>query len=155
MVHPALVAGGALAGLKAIELIRDVDHDHVIKQTVQNINSEAPGDTNIYADHISNYQNPRTALQDRDLKHIPDVVVHSGSATNLIIEVETEDSIKNAPSDAESQLGEFCLSGYRSVLVVPADDADTVTDFQTRINESSQITGEIFVETPNSVAQLL
>lgn len=75
------------------------------------------------------------------------------SCSNLIVEVETDASIDNAPTEAESQLAEFGLAGYRSVLVVPSTDSDAVSDFEQRINDN--LDGHVYVETPSSVTRLL
>jgi len=81
---------------------------------------------------------------------VPDIVCKSMATNNLIIEVETEDTLDD---EAISQLDEFRLRGYRRVLVVPNGDSETVSEFEQRLNE--EIPGKITVATPGTAANLL
>ena len=93
----------------------DKDHDGVVQETVDELEDEVPDDATVYADHLDGERpNPRGAFAGVDGapdEHIPDVVVTSGLANNLIIEVETGDSIENNSSEAKSQIDDFSISG--------------------------------------------
>jgi hypothetical protein len=81
---------------------------------------------------------------------VPDVVCTSIVTSNLIVEVETEDTLDD---EAISQLDEFRLRGYRRVLVAPNGDSETVSEFEQRLND--EIPGRITVATPQTVTDLL
>ena len=83
------------------------------------------------------------------------MVVTSGRKNNLIIEVETGDSIEANGSEAQSQLEDFSIPGYRRVLVVPGADFDTahVDEFEDHLDE--EIDGELYFATPSGVVELL
>ena len=152
------VIGGALVGA-AILLDSDEDHHDVVQQTVNNLEPELPEHASLYADHLGNdYPNPRgafTGIDNAPEDHIPDVVVTSGIKNNLIIEVETGDSIKESSSAAKSQIDDFSIPGYRRALVVPGADFDAVhvDEFEEHLDE--EIDGEFYVATPEGVVDLL
>jgi len=112
------VIGGALVGA-AVLLDSDEDHHDVVQQTVNNLEPELPEHASLYADHLGDgYPNPRgafTGIDNAPEDHIPDVVVTSGIKNNLIIEVETGDSIEESSSAAKSQIDDFSIPGYRRV----------------------------------------
>ena len=152
------VAGAALIGAAAL-ISTDEDHDDVVQNTVNNLEFELPADATLYADHLDGDRpNPRgafTDLNDAPDEHVPDVVVTSGWKNNLIIEVETGDSIEANGSEAQSQLEDFSIPGYRRVLVVPDADFDTahVDEFEDHLDE--EIDGELYFATPSGVVDLL
>lgn len=152
------VAGAALLGAAAL-ISTDEDHDDVVQNTVNNLESELLENANLYADHLDcDYPNPRSAfdgVNNAPDEHIPDVVVTSGQKNNLIIEVETGDSIESNSSEAKSQIDEFSIPSYRRVLVVPDADFDAVPvdEFEEHIGE--EIDGECYFATPSGVVDLL
>ena len=137
----------------------DEDHDDVVQNTVNNLEFELPADATLYADHLDGDRpNPRgafTDLNDAPDEHVPDVVVTSGRKNNVIIEVETGDSIEANGSEAQSQLEDFSIPGYRRVLVVPDADFDTahVDEFEDHLDE--EIDGKLYFATPSGVVELL
>lgn len=152
MVHPALAAAGLAVGVKVVdELFSDADHDTVVRDTFAELEREVPANANLYVDHIyDDKPNPRTGLQKFDLEHVPDIVVRSGAANNLIIEVETEDTLDG---EALDQLDEFRLQGYRRVLVVPDGNSEAVSEFEADLDD--EVPGVINVATPDTVTELL
>ncbi|MDB2246070.1 MULTISPECIES: hypothetical protein [Halorubrum] len=154
----ALGVGAALVGA-AIIFDTDEDHDDVVQKTVDNLEPEVPENGSLYADHLDDgYPNPRGAFTNVDNApedHIPDVVVTSGLKSNLIIEVETGDSIKDSSSAAKSQIEDFSIPSYKRVLVVPGADFDAVhvDEFEEHLDE--EIDGEFYFATPDGVTDLL
>lgn len=75
------IAGAALIGAAAL-ISTDEDHDDVVQNTVNNLESQLPEDATLYADHLDgDHPDPRGAFTDLDNApedHIPDVVVTSG-----------------------------------------------------------------------------
>lgn len=150
MPHPVLVAVAA-GGFAYALLKSEKSHDQIVEEVYENLRYEAPSSASLYVDHVrEDVPNPRTALEDHDLDHVPDVVCTSMVTSNLIVEVETEDTLDD---DALSQLNEFRLQGYRRVLVVPNGDSETVSKFERRLND--EIPGKITVATPEKVPELL
>lgn len=148
---PAIAAvGGAIAVAKILS--SDADHDDVVSDTVGALEAEAPSDASIYADGVDGVPSPHGEV-DGIVEHVPDVVVKSGVANNLIVEVETADSLEERDGDARSQLREFSTRGYRRVLVVPDGDGEQMAAFMEDVNE--RIDGTIHTATPEDVAELL
>ena len=143
----------------AVLLDSDEDHHDVVQQTVDNLEPEMTEHGSLYADHLDgDYPNPRGAFTDTENgpeEHIPDVVVKSGVKNNLIIEVETGDSIEDNSSAAKSQIEDFSVPSYRRVLVIPDADFNAVhvDEFEEHLDE--EIDGEFYVATPEGVVDLL
>lgn len=150
-----LAAGAAVAGtytlLKLFE--SEADHDTIVEETASNLARQLPQDAKLYADHIDDYPNPRRVANELDLGHVPDVVVRAGSASNLMIEVETDGALDGGAAEAKRQLEAFATRGYKNVLVVPDVDTDVVSEFEEQLNQ--ELRGKIYVETSSSVTDLL
>lgn len=151
----------AAAGLLGLALLYDIlgeseaDHDDVVEQTADELASATPDDATVYADHLPkrDFPNPESSNVGND--HIPDVVVTSGVAQNLVVEVETKSSLEDESEAAESQLEDFATPSYRRLLVVPDDavDESVVSEFEEQLNE--EVSGTVHVETPSTVASHL
>ena len=127
----------------------------MVEQTADELASATAHDATVYADHLPNREFPNPESSNVGNDHIPDVVVTSGLAQNLVVEVETKSSLDDESEAAESQLEDFARPVYRRVLVVPDDavDESVVSEFEERLNE--EVSGTIHVETPSTVASLL
>ncbi|MFY4814887.1 hypothetical protein ACOJIV_19655 [Haloarcula sp. AONF1] len=121
MVLPQLAAAGAVAygGAKAVEYLTTSEHDRALKKTYKHLESTVP-DATLFVDHIDVdvAGNPEGVL---DIDRIPDLILHNQRSANLVVEVETGDSLRNAGDEARAQLQAFGSPGYRRVLVVPED----------------------------------
>ncbi|ELZ49043.1 hypothetical protein C463_00345 [Halorubrum californiense DSM 19288] len=143
----------------AVLLDTDKDHDEVVKETANNLESKLPQNATLYVDHIDReYQNPRSAFDDLDNapeQHIRDVVVKSGQKNSHIIEVESGNSIEQNDSEAKSQIEDFSIPEYLRVLVVPDADFDAVhvAEFEEQLD--TELDGEYYVATPQGVIDLL
>lgn len=156
MVWQIAVGVGALAVANEILGESSADHHDVVEQTHDALVDEVPESATVYADHLSHRDEiPNPEGEVDGLTHIPDVVVKSGFANSLIIEVETADSLQNEPSDALSQMQDFSVSGYRRVLVVPdgKTDAEELETFVEQYDD--QIPGKYYVATPDDVSKFL
>jgi hypothetical protein len=144
-----LLGGAAAAGL----LLHDSDPDHhdVVEETYEQLKSESPANAKVFADHVDGAPNPRGEVEGLD--HVPDVVVKSGAANSLLVEVETKDSLTNSASEAKQQLQDFSKSGYRRILVVPKEDSDKAKEFADNIEDD--LSGEYYLSTPKKVTELL
>lgn len=150
MVWQAVIAAGIAYGvLKSGTL----DHDETVQSTYDTLQGEVSSDTTIYADHIDDGENPRGEVD--GLSKVPDIVVKSGSENNLIVEVETADSLADRRSEARKQLRDFSKRSYRRVLVMPPsqEDHDAVKQFvQTEFEE---LDGELYAATPEGINEYL
>ena len=155
MVGPLGVAVGAVVGAGVLKEVfgGPANHDTVLKRTINNVESKLPSDANLYADHIDGYENPRQVANDLGLTHVPDAVVRAGSASNLMLEVETDAALDDNGNEAKDQLKAFATPGYKNVLVVPDTGTEAVSAFESQLN--SQLNTRIYVETPRTVASLL
>ncbi|ELK56219.1 MULTISPECIES: hypothetical protein [Haloferax] len=156
MVWQIAVAAGGIALASKVLGESSADHHDVVEQTYDALVDEVPETATVYADHLSHRDkipNPEGEID--GLTRIPDVVVKSGYANSLIIEVETADSLQNEPSEALEQIQDFSVSGYRRVLVVPngKSDAEELEGFIEQYDE--QISGKYYVSTPGDVAEFL
>jgi len=149
-------AGLAIAGTVAAVAVLDrlssteKDHDDVLEDTYQAVESAAASRSSIYVDHINVDAdgNPRSALPGED--HILDLVLTGFADNNLVVEVETADTLDQTALD---QLADFSTKGYRRVLVVPDgavdDGAQLLEDTATGDRERVVVCG------PTDVADLL
>lgn len=152
MVWQGVVALGILAVGAKLLGSSELDHDDTVQETYDALTGAVPTDATIYADHIADGPNPRSALD--GLEHVPDIVVKAGSVNSLIIEVETADSLEHVRAKARKQVKEFRRRGYRRVLVVPPgkEDVEAVQEF---IDEFEKLDGQLHLCTPDSVVDLL
>lgn len=153
MAWQAVAAVGALAwGAKKLLGSSDLDHDETVQATYDALVDAVPADATVYADHITDGPNPRSAVP--GLSHVPDVVVKAGSVNNLIVEVETADSLEQARATARQQVAAFSKRGYRRILVVPPgkEDVDAVREF---LEEFADLDGQLYLSDPDSVTQFL
>lgn len=151
-------AGTALLGVTGLYallklLSGEANHDDVLQDAAWNLDRYLPADSTLYADHIDEYKNPHTVVQDLNLDHVPDIVVRSGSASNLIVEVETASSLENSGYEAIQQLEAFGTRGYKNVLIVPDTGNRIVDEFGNRIDR--EVNGRVYVATPSSIVNLL
>lgn len=130
-----------------------MDHDETVQATYDALEPAVSAHASVYADHIDDGENPRNEIG--GLSHVPDLIVKSGVDTNLIIEVETADSLKANPAAAESQLRDFSTPGYRRVLVVPPsqEEAESVKSFIA--DEFDALPGKLYLATPEGVVEYL
>ncbi|WP_277556232.1 hypothetical protein [Halobaculum limi] len=156
MVWQIAAAGVGLAIANKIRGESVADHHDVVEQTHDALVDEVPESANLYADHLSHRDEiPNPEGEVDGLTHIPDVVVKSGFANSLIIEVETADSLQNEPAAAVLQMQNFSVSGYRRVLVVPDGKGDA-EELETFVEEyDNQIPGKYYVATPDEVSEFL
>lgn len=138
-------------GYGALKLLgsSEVDHDDVVEESYTKLAQAAPHDATIYADHIDTGPNPRGEID--GLSRIPDLVVKSGIANSLIVEVETAESLIEEAADARAQLVDFSTSGYRRVLVVPDDE----TAVEAARELVADIEGTVHLANPGTVEELL
>jgi len=149
--------GAAIAGTLALgalhELLSDSDADHhdVLEDTYETVARETAETTSIYVDHIDDRVdadgNTRTATPGSN--HRPDLVVSGFADRNLVVEVETADTLDG---DAESQLEDFKTQGYTRALVVPDGTVDGGTQFLDGLDADTE---NVVVTEPSSVADLL
>ena len=150
MVWQAVIAGGIAYGLLKS---RTLSHDETVQSTYDALQDQVSSDATIYADHIDDAENPRGEVSGLD--KVPDIVVKSRLDNNLIVEVETADSLSDRRSEAREQLRDFSKSSYRRVLVMPPsqEDHDAVKEFvQTEFEE---LDGELYAATPEGVTDYL
>lgn len=144
-----LLLGGAAVGLLLHE--SDPDHDDVVETTYEQLKKASRANAKVFVDHVDGAPNPRGEVDGLD--HVPDVVVRSGAANSLLVEVETGASLKNSPTEAKRQLQDFSKSGYRRVLVVPKADSDTAEEFAGKVEDD--LPGRYYLSTPKQVTELL
>lgn len=152
MVGTGLIAAGALTLGAALLGSSELDHDETVQETYDVLVKNVPGDATIYADHIADGPNPRGEVA--GLSYIPDLVVKSGIAHSLIIEVETAESLRDRRSEARSQVMDFRKRGYKRVLIVPPgnDDIEEVKSF---IGEFDDLGGGLYAGDPDAVTEFL
>jgi hypothetical protein len=149
MALPAIAGAAAVAAIGWKVLSGPKGHDGLVKKTHKQLQQSAGESTSVYVDHhhYSDSAAGNTRGLDLGINSIPDHVVQSPPGSpNLIVEVETSDSLD---SDAEEQLEEFRLQGYKRVLVVPSSAADDAEAFV------GDLDGQISVTTPSDVVELV
>lgn len=153
MVHPGVVVVGGAALYSIFKESEPRDHDDVVADVYERLDGTAPSNAKVFADHVDHAPNPHGEVGGVD-KHVPDVVVKSGLANSLIIEVETADSLERDAAEARSQLREFSTPGYRRVVVVEAatSDEDSVREF---VDSLDDLDGEVYFAKPETVSELL
>jgi len=125
-----LAIGASLATAYVLKKLSstDRDHDDVLLDAYKEVRNEAATSSSIYTDHINvdSDGNTRSAKPGGD--HHPDLVLTGFQDRNLVVEVETGDSLNG---HLEDQLTDFRTNGYTRVLVVPdgvVDDGAAVLD---------------------------
>jgi hypothetical protein len=149
--------GAYLAGGIALKVLHDAlsdsdaDHDDVLEDTYEAVARETTERTSLYVDHIGDRVdadgNTYNATPGDD--HIPDLVVSGFADQNLVIEVETAETLDN---DAEAQLEDFRTPSYKRVLVVPEGTTDDGMQF---LDDLGTDTDPIVVAEPSEVVDLL
>lgn len=148
--------GGVIAGGVALKVLydalsdTDADHDEVLQDVYENVESEVAPRTSVFVDHldVAADGNPRAAKPGNE--HIPDLAVSGFADRNLVVEVETGDTLD---STAISQLEDFATPGYTRVMVVPDVAVDDGTAF---LKEwSSDAAGKVVVCGPSDITDLL
>jgi hypothetical protein len=150
MGWPAVVAGAAL-GYAILSDSSPMDHDETVEATYDELTDHVPADASVYADHIDAPQSPHGEMD--GLSRVPDIVVQSGDAHSLVVEVETADSLANDASEARSQLRDFATRGYRRLLVVPPSEEDT--DAVETFLKDADFDGEIYLAVPSTASEFL
>lgn len=152
MVLPQLAAVGAVAygGAKAVEYLNTSEHDRALKKTYKQLESAA-SDATIYVDHIDvdAAGNPEGVL---DINRVPDLILHNQQSANLVVEVETADSLQDARAEARAQLQAFASPGYRRVLVVPEGASEVAVN---AVQDWPIDEDNIYVANPSTVADAL
>ncbi|MBO4248392.1 hypothetical protein IL252_11260 [Halomicrobium sp. IBSBa] len=126
------------------------DHDDVVEETFQAVSGAAHPNSSIYTDHIDVDAdgNPRSATPGTD--HVPDLVLEGFEDNNIVVEVETGDSLDG---DALEQLADFSEPGYTRTLVVPDSVVDDGVQLIDEFTESSS--ANIVVCGPSDTPELL
>jgi len=126
------------------------DHDEVLRDTYQAVSSAATAESSIYVDHIDvdTAGNPRSAAP--GTAHIPDLVLTGFEDNNIVVEVETGDSLNG---DALDQLEDFSKPGYTRALVVPDSVVDDGIQFIEEYTDTA--TANIVVCGPSDTPELL
>lgn len=149
----ALIAGGI--GLKLLHDAlseSDADHDDVLEEAYHELNDAKSPGTELYPAHIQDRSgvdgagHPKGELP--NVTGVPDLLAKGFSDNNLVIEVETGDTLN---SDAVAQLEDFATPGYTRVLVVP----DDVLDDGARFVEESLNGERVFVSGPSDLPEFL
>lgn len=144
--------GGSIAAAYILKKLTESeqDHDDVLRETYEVLNSAARADYNLYVDHIDVDcdGNPREATPGDN--HVPDLVLTSFVDNSLVVEVETNGSLD---SEAFSQLEDFSKSGYTRVLVVPDDVVDDGAQFVEEYHDGDA--EDIVVCGPSDITDLL
>lgn len=148
----AYIAGGiAVGALHKLLSDSDADHNDVLEDTFEAVERETAETTDVYVDHIDDRVdadgNTREATPGTN--HRPDLVVSGFADRNLVVEVETHDSLDG---DAEDQLEDFKTQGYTRVLVVPDGVVDGGAKFLEGIDADTE---NVVVAEPDSVTNLL
>jgi len=153
MVNPVLAGVGVAALYELLSESEPRDHNAVVADVYNRLDEAAPSNASVYADHVDAAPNPHGEVGGVE-EHIPDVVVKSGVANSLIIEVETASSLESDAAEARSQLREFSTPGYRRALVVEAatSDEDSVREF---VESLDGLDGEVYFVKPEDVTNLL
>lgn len=153
LAKAGLALATVVAGSKVWESLTTTRHDKAVKEAYNNLTYVAAQDTTVYADHISAGPSPRGTVE--GVEGVPDIVVKSGSQNNLLVEIETAQSIENNPVHAANQLKDFSKKGYRRVLAVHSSDANTelVRDWISSIDK--KLEGELHSARTDNVHNLL
>lgn len=120
------------------------EHNRLLGRTYDRIDEVASGKHKLFVDHIT-----RSSAEGQPPViggHIPDILLKDFTSSNLIIEVETADSLEK---HAQNQLRAFKKPGYKRVLVVPevaVNDARVLAE---------NVRGTVYVRTPETVEDLV
>lgn len=152
---PGVVVGG-LAG--AIIGGSETAHNEALRDAAYTIKDAADEHGTLYVDHIepdgSEAGGTRKVLQ--ELSMDPDLIFNSPVGySNLIIEVETMDAIKNNPGHVLEQLDDFRVQGFRRVLVAPDDEIDDVSGWVEAMRRDDEIAGTLNIAGPTDVGELI
>ena len=140
-----IVAVGATAA--AVLLDRSPEHNDVLANAYQTVARETDEAATVYVDHLDvDAPNPRDAEPGDD--KVPDLVVSQFEGRQLVVEVETEDSLNE---DALVQLEDFATTGYTRALVVPEETTSKAAAF---IRES-RLQGEVSVTCSENISRFL
>jgi hypothetical protein len=145
------IAGTIAAGYLLDRLSNsDEDHDDVLEDTYQAVSGAATSSSSIYVDHIDVDAdgNPRSATPGTD--HVPDLVLTGFEDNNIVVEVETGDSLDG---EALNQLADFSVPGYTRALVVPDSVVNDGVQFVEEYTDSK--TDNIVVCGPSDTPELL
>lgn len=96
------------------------DHGETIRHAYYEIREAASASTKLSVDHI-NPDGAETGSPENiidDINGVPDIVVVDSTSANLIVEVETPESLKSEPRHIVEQLDDFRTQGFKRVLVV-------------------------------------
>lgn len=111
------VAGGVLFAASELLGESEQDHNEVVEETYEELRAEVPRDATVYADHLSHRDIPNPEGEVDGLTHVPDLVVKSGVASNLIIPLTqtTSSSTANTRSPWTSSRSSFasCIVSRR------------------------------------------
>jgi hypothetical protein len=149
MSWPAVVAGLALGAILSDS--SPMDHHDTVEATYDELTDKTPSDASVYADHMGAAPSPHGEID--GLSHVPDVVVKSGVAQNLFIEVETANSLADNASEARSQLRDFSTRGYRRLLVVPPSEEDT--EAAKKFLGGADFDGQVYLAVPTGASEFL
>jgi hypothetical protein len=147
----AIGAGIALKVLHDALSDTEASHDDVLEDAYHHAVEHTSPRANIYVDHIRDRdeveatQNPKGVLP--NTSHVPDLVVQDFETVNLIVEVETADTLDQ---DAVDQLDDFTTSGHRRILVVPDAALDDGAEF---IDDSFD--DDVYVAGPTDLEEFL
>jgi hypothetical protein len=149
--------GGAIAGGIALKVLydalsdSDADHNDVLENTYEAVARETTETTSIYVDHIDDRVDAdgNTRQATPGTNHHPDLVVSGFADRNLVVEVETADTLD---ASAKSQLQDFATQGYTRVLVVPDGTVDDGAKF---LEDLGANTDRVVVTEPQGVGNLV
>lgn len=143
---PALAAVGAAAygAVKGIEYLTTTEHDRALKKAYKVADKYTDSSATIFVDHVTDQPTPHGAVD--GLTQVPDMVIRGNpDVPNVIVEVETADSLDRAYADARSQLEDFRTRGYRRLLVVPSDALEAAETL------AGAVDGTVTVTTPKGL----
>ena len=150
MVHPLIIGGAAAIGGKIIvdALEEPPEHNDLLKQTYDTIESSVDSDIETPADHGVGEDDGGTLSID-GIEGRPDLVIKGFDIQNLIIEVETTNALEERPEEVINQVEGFRKQGYTRVLVVPKKSVEIAEGL------AEEVSGKVQVKTPNSVGELV
>lgn len=146
-------ASAAVVGYKLLDHVSTSSHDRTVKRTYKTLSRAAPADATVYADHITPGPNPESTVE--GITGIPDVVVTSVEGNNLIIEVETAESLQERSAQVHEQLAGFGKRGYTRVLVVPDSNHALAAGTSFLERRDDDLADSIQLATPRTVTEVL
>ncbi len=132
MIPQLIVAGVAAVGIKRThDYLTTSNHDWMLRKTHNKVEKSSSESATILVDHVNdNVDADGNCAGELDADYIPDLIVKDFHNQNLIIEVETSESLESDPGHAKAQLSSFKKHGYRRVLV--CDDTTVGKQFVER-----------------------